>query len=246
MAGCRGPRRGAGAALVAMLLLGSAVLAAAPGESRAGYPELTDTEYTAFVTGLSVPVAAPGATINLVATLTDPLPEPIDSVNLSFEFYAFNAYPGNGTGPLPSDGAPSFDTGSTAGRTDWLTLASLAPGAHVGVTLGVVVPSSAPLGDYAIRTGLDFGVNGSAYLLESRGFFSYGTWANATAGPAGSPTLNLTRLGVSGVLPETALAVESTSMPWVLAGLVAGALLLAGAGAYYAVRRGPRSSSGAR
>jgi hypothetical protein len=125
-------------------------------------------------------------------------------------------------------------------------VASLAPGARVAIAVAVVVPSSAPLGDYAIRTGLDFGVNGSAYLLESRGYFSYDTWSNATAGAGGSPTLNLTRLGVSGVLPETALAVESTTMPWVLGGLVAGALLLAGAGAFYAVRRGPRSSSGAR
>ena len=71
-------------------------------------------------------------------------------------------------------------------------------------------------------------------------------WAAATELPNGSATLNLTVLGVSGVLPETAVVVAQSALPWLLAGVLGAAALLVGAGAWVYFRRGPASNSGMR
>ncbi len=239
-------RRTTSAAGLAGVVAGLVLLAIGSPGTAAAVPPLPASEYTHFLSNLSVPVTAPGSTVVLSGTLTNALSVNVSSVSLTFEFYAFNAFPGNATGPLPASGAPAFATGSGSASTTSLTFAGLTPNETVPVSASVEVPSGAADGDYVVRAGLEFGVNGTAYLLESRGYFSYATWTNATATGGGNSTINLTRLGVSGILPETALLVRSNPYPWVLYGLLAGAVILAAVGGFYAVRRGPGSRSGAR
>lgn len=217
-----------------------------PPPVRASVPQLPPGVYTKVLSGLAVPVANPGSSVTMSATLTDPLNATITSLNLTFELYAFNAYPGNSTAPLPSPDAPVFSTPSGQRIAISFEVASLSPGATNLVRAALSVGAAVAPGDYAIRTHLTFTQNLTSYFLESRGYFSYDQWTNATAGPNGTSTLNLTRLGVSGVIPETALSVQSNPYPIVLGVLLGGAVVLAAVGGYYAVARRSKSRSGAR
>jgi hypothetical protein len=53
-------------------------------------------------------------------------------------------------------------------------------------------------------------------------------------------------LGVSGITPETAIEVSSSSWDWALVGILGASLVLVGAGAFVYFRRESKSSSGAR
>lgn len=217
------------------------------GPAQAGYAPLAPATYSRFLSDLAVPVASPGSTVTLTGSLTDPMDfGAMSAVNLTLDLYGFSSAPGNATGPIPSTGAPSF-ADATAGTTVvTLDLGAMAPGTAAAISEPVVVPTSAAAGAYAVRAQLSFVENGTPFLLESRGYFSYAAWTNATAGPMGTTTINLTRLGVSGVLPETAVPVVSDPFPWVLAVLAGAAVACAAAGGYYASRRGPGSRSGAK
>jgi hypothetical protein len=230
---------------VVLAALGICLALVAPGAQGFTPPPLPASEYIGFLSNLSVPVTAPGSTANLVASVHNPLALALTETNLSFEFYAYNAFPGNATGAIPGGATPSFTGGGGTGTAVAFLLGTLAPGATTPVRSEVVVPSNAAAGDYAIRARLTFVANGTYFILESRGFFTAAEWTNATRLAGNASTLNVSDLGVSGVLPETALPVRVTSFPWVLAALVVGAVVCAAVGGYYAARRGPGSSSGA-
>ncbi|HZY92299.1 MAG TPA: hypothetical protein VFG07_05960 [Thermoplasmata archaeon] len=243
----RPPRRARRATVVLGCVLVALSLSYPGPTAQAVFPPLPEGEFIAFVTNLTLPVVAPGGSAILTGFLANPTAAPISSVNLTLQFYAFNGYPGNDTGAIPSAGAPAFVLSRGSSEVDWFDLPVLEPSASVPLSAPVSVPASALPGAYAIRTGLEFAENNTTFLLESRGYFNYSTWTSATTGQGGGPTINLTRLGVSGVLPETALSVQANStLPYVLDGLLGGAVVLAAVGGYYAARRGPKSRSGAR
>jgi hypothetical protein len=236
-----------GPILLAILLVATASVPVARGAP----PELAPSLYGRFLTNLSMPTLAPGSSGSVGFSLSDPLTVAISGITLVFEVYAFNAYPGNATGTVPAGGSPEFSgvAGASGGRAV-LTLPSLSPGsAPYGspgqVELTVAAPAGSPEGTYAIRTSLAFSANASSYLLESRGYFSSSQWANATAPTHAPSSLNVSRLGVSGILPESAVLVRSNPYPVALAVVLAGAVVLAALGGYWAVRRRPGSRSGA-
>lgn len=247
----RSPRPRAGGLWPALLAIAVPALFVIPSTSAASpYPALPLATSNGFLAGLAVPVSAPGTSSTLTWNLHDPLGASLDRVQLRFELYAFNAYPGNATGPIGGGTVPGLSNGSgTFGGSATYALGSLAPKASDAGSTQVLVPTGTPLGAYAVRTSLRFQVNGTDYYLASRGFFSAGAWSYATNGsqaPAGRPTLNVSRLNVSGVLPETAVTVLAPAQSLWIYGLLAAAIVAAGVGGYYGVRRGPASSSGAR
>lgn len=215
-----------------MLLL----IATAP--ARAAPPLLPLADASRLLSGLTLPPADAGGSSALSWAVGDPVGAPLENVTLRFEFYAFNAYPGNATAPLPGDG-PQF-AGAGVSSTESLGVVGLA-GANGSLT--VTVPDGAPAGTYAVRTQLTFTANGTGYRLASRGFFTEAQWGAATS-TNGSSTLNVSRLNVSGVVPETALLVRPPA-PTALWALLGVALVLAAAGGYYAWRAAGKSSSGA-
>ena len=216
-----------------------------PVTEATAMPTLPPATYIGFVSGLDVPVTAPGTTDSLSGTVHNPLPTVVFQLNLTLEFYAFNAYPGNATGGIPSDASPTFSGPGGAGTAVAFLLGTLQPNASTSISSSIVVPSAAGAGDYAIRLRMSFEANGTGYLLESRGFFTAAEWTNATQLANNASTLNLSRLGVSGVLPETALPVRVNPFPWLLTGVLVAAVGLAALGGYFAIRRGPGSRSGA-
>ncbi len=243
------PRRRGFVGLVAVL---SAVALAANLPSPASatsLPTLPVEDGRLLVGNLSAPALAPGASGSIGWSVTNPLPSGIEDILLTFEVYAFNAFPGNATSTVPVAAAPLLSlAGGPAGPSVNVSLGPLTSGETVRGSVGVTTSQSTPSGTFAVRTALGFALdsNGTNYHLESRGWFTSAQWAAATEEPNGSATLNLTRLGVSGVTPETAILVAASDWGWILGGLLAAAIVLAGVAAWIYFRRAPRSSSGTR
>ena len=236
---------------LALVLVVALVLVALAPRGSSAPPVLPVTTFGKFLTGLSMPALAPGSSGTVGFALNDPLTSPLSDAALTFDVYAFNAFPGNATGPVPASGALTFSgAGSSHGNSVTLSVGALSPGAPAYTSPGTVrltisAPGGSPAGDYAVRTLLTFTLNGSAYVLESRGFFTAADWANATSPPGSPSELNVSRLGVSGVIPESAVFVRSNPFPVPLALVLAGAVVLAALGGYWSLRRGPGSRSGA-
>jgi hypothetical protein len=234
----------AGVVLVTALLLSCGLLP----EARAVYPPVPLVDDGRFLTNLSAPVLAPGSSGIVSFSLTDPLSMDMVGTTVSIEVYAFNAYPGNATQSVPANAVTlaASDSCCNVLNSNLTSIPeTLVPGAPLPVQLSVVTASSAPSGTYALRFQIDFTGNGTDYRLASRGEFSDAQWAAATTGPGGTSTLNLTQLGVSGIIPETAVLVRANPFPTALAVILAASLILAAAGGYYAFRRPPKSRSGA-
>jgi hypothetical protein len=224
-----------------VLLLLVAVLLAVPASGRAASPPPGRT----LLSDLSAPSISPGGSSTLDYLLSDP---PwfgnLSDLVLTFELYALNGYPGDAVGPVPVANAPVLVTPAGSGRSLNLTFPSFERGTSYAGSLDVVTSSATPGGTYAIRTALSFDENASAFLYESRGWFTESVWANATQGSGGSSTVNLTQLNVSGILPETAVYVAPSDWPVAIGALVGIGLVVVGLGAWLYFRRGPGSSSG--
>jgi len=238
----RGPWRIGATIFVALLT----VLSATPAVRATAPPTLPVAMGREFLDALSAGPISPGASGTLGFALSNPLPSSLTDVALTFEVYGFNGAPGTGSAALPTS-APSLSSGGASGPNVTLPIPLL--GAHASgwsVPVTISVPSDAAQGTYTIRDSLSFDLNGSTYRLESVGYFAPALWEHATVLPNGTPTLNLTRLGVSGVLPETAVLVEdSAPLDTALYVLLGVAIVLGAAGGYVALRgKGPSSRSG--
>lgn len=228
--------------VVAVLLLFAAA-GTLPAARAAGYPPVPPADQGAFLESLAAPSLAPGGAGEVALTVHDPLPLPLTSIVVSLEVYAFNAYPGNATGPVPPGSVTLGGSGTPASN---VSLPDLSPGAAQAISVAVASSSASPTGTYAVRTAITFTENGTAYRLASRGYFDAAAWAAATSGPNGTTELNVSRLGVSGVVPETAVLVRTNPFPLVLVLLAGVGAAVVGAGAYFAARERPGSTSGTR
>lgn len=233
---------------IGLLLVGLSVGAAWPPTAGAAAPPVLPVGTSdGLLSGLAAPALAPGGSGSISFVLTDTLAGPITSISLTFELYAFAAYPGGTTSGLPAGGSPEFSGMGANGSAVVVPIARLAAsgsfGAPGNLSLPFSVPASAPSGTFAIRAELTFQQGAQSFRLASRGYFSSAVWANGTELANGTPTVNASRLGVSGVLPETAILIRSNGTPTVLYGVLGASLALAAAGGYVSYRRGPGSRS---
>ena len=240
------PRAGGRRAFAVAALLLVAVALLVPSASAAPYPTLPIGDGAILLGNLSAPTLTPGESGSIRFSVVDPLASAIAETVLTLEVYAFNAFPGNATSTVPVASAPLLFNATASGATVTINVGPLSPGAGYVGEVGVRSSASTPSGAFAVRTQLEFSSGGVAYRLASRGWFTAAQWAAATELPNGSATLNLTTLGVSGVLPETAIVVANSAFPWVLAGVAAGGVVFVGLGAWLYFRRESASRSGTR
>lgn len=172
----------------------------------------------------------------------NPLPDEIISMNVSLELYAFNPSDGGAPQALPGS-PPTLGSGQLSYR---VAPPLLGHGSTWNWSVPVAIPSTAPTGDYAVRFAVSFVSENVSYLLESRGFFSASAWAQATEYANGTPTVNASQLGVSGVVPETSILVSGGTTPFVLYVVLGVGLGLAALGAYWWTRSEAKSKSGTR
>lgn len=226
-----------------VLLVGLVVSTAATGGTAASYPVLPDTDWSPLLGGLTGPTLQPGSSGSISFQVGDRLAQPLTLPTVSLEVYAFTPTDGGTVQSPPPGPAPSLGGGGPVFNA---THSSLPVGGNWTGTVPVSVPPTAATGEYAVRFALRFTMNGTAYLLESRGFFSAAAWAGATQYANGTPTINASQLGVSGVVPETSILVPTPSPAPVLYALLGVGLGLAALGAYWWTRSEAKSKSGAR
>ena len=230
---------------LALLLVVGVVVAGFGNVARAAPPPPLPGPTGGEALQLAASPIAPGAQGSLSVGLANPL-----SGNWTGVVVTLNVYGEGSPGSLRNvsagaSWAPQFTLGGTSSTWANLSVASLPSGGSRGFAVGVTVPASAPVATYFVRTQLSFQMGGDSFLLRSRGFFSAALWQEATEASNGTPTLNLTRLNVSGVTPDGSIPVApSPENPWVW-GLLAGAAGLGVAGFYVARRemRGPTSGT---
>lgn len=243
-----GRRAGTIAAYAGPFLLTVALLTAmlAPPVAAAPYPPLPFAGRSYFG-NLSASPVAPGASTSVAFTVTNPGNRSLVGVLVTLGVYAFNGYPGDASAILPVANAPVLSNGTASGASVVVAVGTVVTGGTAHGSVAVTTSTDTPAGTFAVRIAVAFNVSGTAYRLESRGWFNETVWAAATIpnGTTGAPTLNLTRLGVSGVVPETAVLVTPSGWPIALGALLAGGFVLVGLGAWVYFRRGSRSRSGA-
>ena len=237
-------------ALAVLVLATPAAVGPAAGGPLAPYPPLPVTEGIAVLTNLSAPIVAAGGSGSISGTIHDPLNQTIRSVSVTLGVYAFESSPVvNSTsvpGGVPPGGGVTLSDSNASGATLVLSLPDLAANRSEGFSVDAVTAGGASAGLYAVRVGVAFTAGGTSYELRSRGYFSPSVWENATSLSGNRSTLNLSRLGVSGVVPETGVQVLPPSVSPYLYGLLGAAIVLAGAGGYFAARGRSKSRSGAR
>jgi hypothetical protein len=231
------------AAVVGALAL---TLLVPPPAVAAGFPPVPLPFDRWFVSNLTGAEVAPGGGGTISFTVGNPFPnETISAVELTVEVYAFNAFPGNATSTVGVAGAPVLSTPTASGGAVNVSYGTLPAKSTVAGSVAVATSATTPSGTFAVRTALRFSVGATAYLLESRGWFTADAWAAATAGPGGSVDLNVSALGVSGVLPETSVLVTASNLSTAIWGVLAASVVLIGVGAWLYFRP-PKSSSGVR
>ncbi len=235
-------RSGLRAGVVAALFALPMVVGVLPTGQAAGVPVPPGGS---ILSGLSAPSVTAGGSTAITFRVANPASYTMSQIVLTLEVYAENGYPGGSPGGLPVAGAPFLGSGAGAGYAINVSVGLLLPSSAITGSVPVTTSTSTPSGTYAVRTALAFTANGSRYVLESRGWFSASAWANATQTSNGTGTVNLTRLGVDGVVPETSVLVAPSSWPIVLGVVLGVGLLLVAVGAGIYFRRGPRSRSGA-
>jgi hypothetical protein len=232
---------GIGVAALALLLL-----SVPAGAVATGYPPLPLADDRGFLGNVSAPTVAPGGSGTIGLAVGNPLSASITSAILTLQVYALNAFPGTGSSNVTVATAPVLTNTSASGLSVELIVGTLASGATYHGTVGFTTSASTPAGAFAIRFALQFVENATTYRLESRGWFSLAQWNAATQLRDGNTTLNLSVLGVSGVLPETTITISGSQFDWVLGGVLVAAFVLVGIGAWFYYRNRPGSSSGIR
>lgn len=251
---------GASTGLVALLLVLAsggmgAVSARTPG-TLSSAPQVPVGLDGGFLRNLTAPTFAGGSgSGSLTFEVGNPLGAALENVGVQFWVYGYVPRLGATAGAVPG-GSVAVASGSySGGSASWGSSAAfrfappdtVGPGASIAGSLPVEAMSGAPVGTYLIATSLTFELNGSPETFDSRGHFSNAEWENATLpnGSNGLPGLNLSRLGVAGVSPETSVSVLSNAPDLAIYGLGAAGIALIAVGAYGFWRRRERSSSGA-
>lgn len=230
---------------LALVVLAAVLVGGAPPARAVGYPVAPLGLDRYLLSNLSAPSLAPGGSGEIAYRVADPSWwGALSAVSLTLDLYALNGYPGDAVGPLPVADAPILEASAASGTNLTLPIPDLAAGGAYAGSVSVVTGGSTPAGTYAVRTQLTFEENSSTFLFRSRGWFTAAAWAAATAAPGGNGAINATRLGVSGVVPETAIEVAPSGWAWAIGGLLAVGFTLVGLGAWLYYRRGPGSRSG--
>jgi len=237
--------RRAAVLLVLAICLGLGV-SGMPVAGAAPYPTVPLGLDRWFVSNLTGAELAPGGGGSISFTIGNPLTGvAISSTLLTLQVYAFNAFPGNATSTVDISAPPVLVSASGSGSSVNESLGTIPSGAVVAGSIAVQSSATTPSGTFAVRIALRFVAGGADYLLESRGWFTDAQWAAATAEPNGSVDLNVSALGVSGVVPETSVLVSSSNLSNAIYAVLGAGVVLVGVAAWLYFRP-PKSSSGVR
>ena len=172
-------------------------------------------------------------------------PEPIRAVRLNASIFMYATI--DESVPVDSAWPYAYPKISETGSREWVwTAATIAPGQSVPLNFTVCTAAESrdmPHGSvfsqssYFVRFWLEFDGNVSGnvtrFRMASRGFFTNAQWNQATNANVTNPcrppgcrgNVNLTLLGVDGILPDSAFGVKEPIPRWPFYALIAAAAL---------------------
>jgi hypothetical protein len=109
------------------------------------------------------------------------------------------------------------------GQVYEMGIGSMVPGDGIDVLVTIDTRDDTPEGTYFVRTMMEFDYGGQTYVMKSRGHFSNPQWEAATDEINLNQSvggINITYLGVDGILVDTSFSIKKPMPMWPLALLI--------------------------
>jgi len=107
---------------------------------------------------------------------------------------------------------------------------TMGPGIGINIQMTLETRSDTPEGTYFVRTMMTFEYGNGSYVMKSRGYFTNAQWESATDQLNLNQSvggINITSLGVDGILVDTSFSVKKPMPMWPLALLIGLTVLFA-------------------
>ena len=161
----------------------------------------------------TTPQIIPGNTGKLNFTLTNRYDKPITNVNLTLEIYKYaNIHESKN---ISRTEKPPYFVIANSQKTFKLWNQIDTGEKMSDAVFYICTREDTEQGTYFVRFMLTFQYNGTTYLMKSRGYFTKEEWYDATTNTTEDDpgNINITKLGVDGIIPETTFGVKK---PWPL------------------------------
>ncbi len=159
----------------------------------------------------------PGEHGTLTYVLHNPYPQSMTDVRLRVEIYSYSTLDVNK--PIQEVSSPPRFVSSRNTYNSFIH-PLLEPGQEITIRHRMETSRSTPKGVYFLRFEILFDYEGSEQLMRSKGFFTRDEWYHAERlpGEADRPyysgSLNITYLGVNGIVPDTSFTVKTPIPRW--------------------------------
>ena len=165
------------------------------------------------------PLISPGDAGEFSFNLTNRYEHPIENATLTVGIYMYATLE-EAKNITEVHHAPVIIESSSSSITFFFR--NIQPWNNITVAFTISTFSDTPQGTYFIRTMMNFSYLGEQYVMKSRGYFSKQDWDYATRPEARNETggINLTYLGVDGILVDSSFTVKEPMPVWPLAVLV--------------------------
>jgi len=173
----------------------------------------------------STPVIMPGDVGILSFTVKNRYNVTMTNVTLTVEIYKYATY----YEAKDAENVPDAPVTENANRTIVQIISNIYPNASIPVSFKIYTQPTTPEGVYFVRSKMEFvyaGVNKTQCLMKSRGYFDNNLWnaalnipdnvnrSNETQMIQYPGGINISMLGVDGILPDTSLSVKTTVQLW--------------------------------
>jgi len=170
--------------------------------------DISDPYFTnQLIDEIDTPRIEPDSEGELTLTLKNPYPEKMENINFSVNIYWYS-YIDVDKSISEVDEPPVFDSGETYSKEE---IESLSEGETHHLEYQIRAFEYTEEGVYSLRLKLEFSMNNETEVMKSRGHFSREEWDDAK-GP--SERINVTKLNVSGILPESTFEVRNPVPRW--------------------------------
>ncbi|MFO8109711.1 MAG: hypothetical protein R6U17_04195 [Thermoplasmata archaeon] len=201
--------------ILLVLLLFGLLFTAATGSTVTEVSDPADVNM--ILPDISTPTIRPGNDGTLSYVVSNPYEQEMSSVRLTIEQYAFSTL--DYEKPINEIGSPPVFVSSQDIYVSFTTPA-LAPGEERTIQHRLEAVKNTPEGVYFLRFQLLFEYNGEEVIMRSRGYFTDDEWdyAQRRPGTADEPyyvhSLNITHLGVNGVIHDSSFTVKTPIPRW--------------------------------
>jgi len=170
--------------------------------------EISDPYFTnQLIDEIDTPKIEPGREGELTITLKNPYPEEMENVTFSINIYWYS-YLDVDKNISKVEEPPVFDGDESFSKEE---IDSLSAGETHHLEYQVQTFEDTEEGVYSIRFKLEFSLNNETEVMKSRGHFTSEEWDDAKTP---RERINVTKLGISGILPDSTFEVRNPVPRW--------------------------------